>query len=283
MRLKKYDSPSKFKADAFDTLMTQEVQNNLLLMFANTPDSQAEGWLLAIIFNDNENASLIAAMTPPHNIVLFAVDNIVNDDAISALVDYLHTSGTTVPGVLAETKLARAFAEAMGTRYKTTHDEYIMQCYNVNDIKAVDGNFRPASARDFYFLPFWSTAFSIDCGLNEMECSLDYHIKAAKHYGDAIADIVFLWEVGGIPVSMAKLARDTENGIGITCVYTPPMYRNKGYAQTLVAAVSALGLSRRKKFCFLFADANNPISCGIYRKIGYREVCKYAELKFTER
>ncbi|MDR0952332.1 MAG: GNAT family N-acetyltransferase [Oscillospiraceae bacterium] len=282
MRLKKYASPSEFKAAAFDALMTQEVQNNLLLMFAHTPDEQAAGWFLSVVYDENSAASLIAAMTPPHNIVLFAVDNAVNGDAICALVDYLRSSETTVPGVLAETKLAHSFAEAMGLDYATAHDQYIMQCDEVNPIKAAGGTFRPAETTDFYFLPYWSTAFSTECRLNEIECSLDYHISNTVRWGAAISDFTFLWEVDGKPVAMAKLARATENGIGVTCVYTPPMYRNKGYAQTLVAQASQLGLNRGKKFCFLFADADNPVSCGIYRKIGYHVVCKFAELRFAQ-
>jgi predicted GNAT family acetyltransferase len=282
MLLIKYNTPSEFKAAAFDTLMTQEVQNNIMLMFAQTPDEKAINWFLVVIYDENKTATLVAAMTPPHNIVLFAAENIVNADAISMLIDYLRTTGTVVPGVLAETNLAHAFAEAIGVTYTTTHDEYIMQCDNVNTVKAVSGNLRPAGTRDFYFLPYWSTAFSVECKLNEIECSLGYHIKIAEQYGDTISDFTFLWEVDGIPVSMAKIARTTENGIGVTCVYTPPMFRNKGYAQALVTKASQIGLKRGKKFCFLFADANNPISCGIYHKIGYRDVCKVAELKFTQ-
>jgi predicted GNAT family acetyltransferase len=280
MKLIKYDSPSEFKAAAFDVLMTQEVQNNLMISFAQTLIEQAAGWFFAVIYDKNEAVSLIAAMTPPHNIVLFAVDNVVNDYAIFTLIDYLHLSDMTVPGVFAETKLAHAFANAIGVEYTTAHDEYIMQCDKINAVKVVRGSFRPAYTRDFYFLPFWSTAFGVECGLNEIECSLDYHIKNIEQCGDAISDVAFLWEVDGIPVSMAKLYHETENGIGINTVYTPPIFRNKGYSQALVTEASRFGLSRGKKFCFLFADVNNPISCGIYRKIGYREICKYAELKF---
>jgi predicted GNAT family acetyltransferase len=280
MKLIKYDSPFEFKAAAFDVLMTQEVQNNLMISFAQTPVEQAVGWFFAVIYDENETVSLIAAMTPPHNIVLFSVDNIVNDDAIFTLIDYLHLSDMTVPGVFAETKLAHAFARVMGVEYTTVHDEYIMQCDNINVVKTVRGSFRPAGIRDLYFLPFWSTAFGVECGLNEIECSLDYHIKNVEQCGDAISDFTFLWEINDIPVSMVKLYHETENGIGVNAVYTPPMFRNKGYSQALVAKVSRFGLSRGKKFCFLFADVNNPISCGIYRKIGYREICKYAELKF---
>jgi predicted GNAT family acetyltransferase len=63
-------------------------------------------------------------------------------------------------------------------------------------------------------------------------------------------------------------------------VYTPPHYRNRGYAAACVAALSKRLLDSGRKFCALFADAENPISNGIYRKIGYRDVYIYDKLHF---
>jgi len=79
---------------------------------------------------------------------------------------------------------------------------------------------------------------------------------------------------------MAVSGRNTQNGAVVTNVYTPPHYRGKGYATSVVAQLSKDLLERGNKFCCLFADALNPISCGVYRKIGYKDVCVYDEIKF---
>ncbi len=68
----------------------------------------------------------------------------------------------------------------------------------------------------------------------------------------------------------------------VNAVYTPPHYRGNGYASSVVAELSQILLDRGNQFCCLFADAKNPISCGIYRKIGYENQCIMDELKFRE-
>jgi predicted GNAT family acetyltransferase len=65
-------------------------------------------------------------------------------------------------------------------------------------------------------------------------------------------------------------------------VYTPNHYRGKDYASSVVAELSRMLLERGNKFCCLFADAKNPISCSIYRKIGYYDLCVFDELKFEK-
>ncbi|MDR2568669.1 MAG: hypothetical protein LBD23_00040 [Oscillospiraceae bacterium] len=53
-----------------------------------------------------------------------------------------------------------------------------------------------------------------------------------------------------------------------------------GYASSIVAELSHTIMERGKSYCFLFADAENLISCGIYRKIGYYDICVYDDIKF---
>ena len=56
----------------------------------------------------------------------------------------------------------------------------------------------------------------------------------------------------------------------------------QGYASSVVAELSQALLNRGNKFCCLFADAENPISCGIYRKIGYYDLCVVDVIKFDK-
>ena len=48
--------------------------------------------------------------------------------------------------------------------------------------------------------------------------------------------------------------------------------RGRGYASTLVAAVSQDALDAGRRFCFLFTDAANPTANHIYQAIGYEPV-----------
>lgn len=55
-------------------------------------------------------------------------------------------------------------------------------------------------------------------------------------------------------------------------VYTPVEERGHGYAKAVVAHLSEMQLKAGKKMCCLYADARNPVSNSIYRKIGYEFV-----------
>ena len=70
-----------------------------------------------------------------------------------------------------------------------------------------------------------------------------------------------------------------ESGIRVGPVYTPPGYRNRGYAGACVAALSQLLLDRGYGFCFLYTDLANPTS-RIYQQIGYEPVCDVVEYRF---
>lgn len=134
---------------------------------------------------------------------------------------------------------------------------------------------RLLNKNDLFFSPYWERAFSEDCRVQMFSLpivieKIEARIDAGNH---------FIWE-DGHPVSMATHTRSTQNGAGVNCVYTPPNYRGKGYASSLVAELSRTLLERGNKFCFLFADADNPISCGIYRKIGYYDLCVFDEVRF---
>jgi len=72
------------------------------------------------------------------------------------------------------------------------------------------------------------------------------------------------------PVSMALWTGRTPRGVRITCVYTPPQFRRRGYASNLVAHLSQQLLDEGRSFCFLNTDLANPTSNSIYKKIGYQ-------------
>ena len=96
-----------------------------------------------------------------------------------------------------------------------------------------------------------------------------------------IADrLLYLWDVGGVPVSLAGGTRPGVHCISVGPVYTPPEHRCRGYASACVAALSQHLLDAGWEFCTLFTDLANPTSNSIYQKIGYRPVCDFNEYLF---
>ena len=93
---------------------------------------------------------------------------------------------------------------------------------------------------------------------------------------------MWLWEDGGVPVSLAGFSGPTPTGIRVGPVYTPPSHRRRGYATTLVADLSQWLLGQGYRACFLYTDRSNPTSNHIYETIGYRQVGEAVEYALRE-
>ena len=184
-----------------------------------------------------------------------------------------------IPGVLAEKGLADRFSVEYCSKIRLVGEEHmemnLLTLTNVLIMGNANGILRPLREDDIYFVPYWEVAFTSECGLEKNTLSdqiekVKNRVSLNKHY---------IWE-DKIPVSQAIIGRNLINGVVVNGVYTPPMFRRKGYATSCVANVSRLILDSGNKFCCLFADAMNPVSNKIYNKIGYKHVCIYLEVKF---
>lgn len=275
MKLKLYENTADFGRAVLEILLEHEVQNNLPIGFIkNERNLDTSNWIMASVCGDNGEVLLTAACTPPHNIVLYETGNRPCDGAVSFLYENIKALGITLPGVLAERSLANRFAAVHG-RYHVHHSMNIMKLDKVNPINKAPGFMRPLGEKDLFFAPYWERAFSEECDIGTV--SIPEYTEILK--GRIRRGEGFIW-VDAIPVSQAATCRSTENGAVINAVYTPPHFRNKGYAAANVAELSQLLLDRGNKFCCLYADAANPISCGIYRKIGYADQCVMDEIHF---
>ena len=277
MKFTRYDNTGAFAGETLEILLLNEAQNNLPISFINNEAADKSNWLLASVKDANGAVALVAACTPPHNIVLYESGNRPNDAAVKLLCDELKSIGFTPPGVVAERGLARRFAEAYadGCGYHMHMSLNAMRLDSLNEIEIAPGNCRPLSEDDLYFTPYWERAFGEECRVEAYSIPANVERQSAR----IDKETHYIWE-DGHPVSQAVHVRSTQNGAALGGVYTPPHYRGKGYASSVVAALSRILLSRGNKFCCLFADALNPISCGIYRKIGYYDLCVLNEIRF---
>ena len=81
------------------------------------------------------------------------------------------------------------------------------------------------------------------------------------------------WTVDDVPVSMAGKVRETATLAAISCVYTPPEHRARGYAASLTAALCERLFAEGKRVLCLHTELANPYSDHCYAKIGFRHVC----------
>ena len=278
MKFERYDNTTAFGADVLEILLQNEVLNNLPVSFIkNEYNHDTSKWLMAAVKDDTGGILLTAVCTPPFNIVLYETGGRQNDAAVSFLSKELKAMPFTLPGVLAEHDLAKRFAEIHAENRHHLHlSMNIMRLDKVSEIQKAPGRCRVLTEDDLFYTPYWERAFGEDCRVEVFDITTSAE-RIKKRIG---RDVHYIWE-DKTPVSQAVYGRPTENGAVINGVYTPPHYRGQGYASSVVSELSQMLLDRGNKFCCLFADTQNPISCGIYRKIGYKDLCVFDEIKFN--
>ena len=277
MKFKRYTDVGLFKTDVFDILLEDEVHNNLpISIVLNSSKFNANDWLLATVTDDNGVIVLIAICTLPYNILLYEPSEKINEKSIDCLITEIKRIGFKPPGVLAESELARCFADAWcsgGSKLKMTMK--LMKLDKLAEYKQAPGFCRLLTDDDLSYTPSWEHAFCIDCGLP----AYTYTDNVERIKSRLGKDIHYIWE-DGEPVSQAVFGRETPNGAAINWVYTPPRFRGHGYATSVVAELTKSLLDHGKRFCYLFADAANPVSCAVYHKLGYYDAYNFDEIKF---
>ena len=276
MQFQRYNDVASFKSEVFDALLENEVENNLLISILSEHKARrATDWFMAAI-TDRGITILAALYTKPFNLLLYeAKPN--RQDAVEHMAQEIRRAGVMPPGVLAECGLAKRFAEAYCTEGESRlHISMaIMRLDKLAEYKKSPGFCRTLDERDMFFVPFWEHAFSEDCRVQVFSIPESVErIRTRLGRGSH-----FIWEDGS-PVSQAVHGRDTPNGAIINWVYTPPHFRGRGYATSVVAELSKELLDRGKRFCCLFADADNKTSREIYRKLGYYDVCNFEDIRF---
>lgn len=288
MQFKLYTEVHEFYNDTYDVLMRHEAQNMILLgniIIGHEGKDKTDwrdpaNWLMATV-SDAKRIQLTALMTPPHNITLYATDNIMNQEAVNCLIAGLKDH--EVPGVTTEKALAECFAEEYTGRkklsFETTMSQRIYELAAVNpDVKQF-GDVRLLDESDMHYLPYWIEAFNAASVYGKTEMSIPQNDELYRYR--LSAKKLYILEVDGIPVSMAGYTREMQTAIGVAFVYTPPYYRGKGYASSCVAQISQLALDKGYTKCVLYTDLLNPTSNSIYQKIGYVPICDSLMLKFV--
>ena len=251
-------------------LAQHEAEHNLIFSICQNAEGRAArgeqtGIQLTALSND-EGVVMLAVQTPPHNLVLSratAAD-------VDKLAETLANQNFKFPGIVGPSDVAHLFADkwAQLTGQKSVEfmDQIIYSITKVLMPDPVEGQMRLARPDEAKTIAGWIKEFTEDTLPKSEHISAEAALQRAQ-------DIIglrrmFVWDVKGKAVAQASYS-GTDTVGRISMVYTPADERGHGYAKAVVAHLSQELLKAGKKMCCLYADARNPVSNSIYRKIGY--------------
>ncbi|HEU5045123.1 MAG TPA: GNAT family N-acetyltransferase [Nocardioidaceae bacterium] len=198
-------------------------------------------------------------------------------EAAVALAERLAESGRTVTGVGGIRPAAEAFTrrwvELRPCRVRTARAEGVHEASTVTPPSGVPGTWRVSESGDAPLLNDWALGFIADIG--DPRPARDDLLTTRAARGE-----MWLWEVGGTPVSMAYASPATGGVSRVSWVYTPPAHRKHGYASALVAVLTRSVLESGDR-CMLYTDLANPTSNAIYQAVGYRRIADAVSLAFV--
>lgn len=270
-----YDSVLMFLQAVEKWLERNEAENNLMLgLLFMWRELELRGQPIPPAFmatvESTEGRPEILVLLNPVNLILAQTEEIHDDNAVHTLVSYMHSSGKLVPGVVGPVGITRAFALAWAQRQNNTAyvkmNQRIYRLDQVNPIATAPGKLVMAGPEHKDLVADW--IYSFMTSIDEPSSREEAQKKANENIESRS---LYIWQHEEY-VSMAKKSRPTRNGVVISLVYTPPVFRNRGYASSCVASLSQLLLDQGYRFCSLYTDLANPTSNRIYSDIGYRPV-----------
>ncbi len=266
-------NPRVFLARHGAWLKAHPAEHNVILSMCQSSERMmARGEVPDIRFvtlSDEGETIVTAVQMPPHNLVLSRASG----DDVAFLAERMAERNPVFPAIVGPSAVASSFADHWSRLTGQKANEYMDQIiYSLKSVRfpdAVAGTFRLARADEAPLLSAWMRAFALDSLPKAEHLS---EADALKRTEDRIAQgSLAVWDVDGQPVSQAGVS-GTDSVARVSLVYTPPDMRGKGYASAVVARLSQQLLEQGRQMCCLYADARNPVSNSIYRKIGYEFV-----------
>jgi predicted GNAT family acetyltransferase len=276
MRANFFADPGEWLQRTEPFLLRREAENNLALGVASRLCRKPAEMALCCDVEETTGAVLAVGVQAKewNMIVTQSPDDVIERMALEISAK---PQATGMPGVSGPSDAAGAFARQWAKiTGKPAMQKGHLRIYQADQIATpqnVSGAMVPAAREDLDRIVAWMIDFSH--ALDDPRPVERADIEERFHAGH-----FFLWRDLGQTVSMAAWAGPTPKGIRINSVYTPPEFRNHGYASANVAALSQHLLDSGRKFVFLFTDLLNPTSNSIYQKIGYRPVCDFADYRF---
>lgn len=223
---------------------------------------------------ENEKLILTAFKNRP-SIVLYG-ENYTHHH-LQHLSDYFKSNEIKLAGAIGEKKLIEDYSKIYTSQYSIDKTLIGHRLERLLPIKLDEDKIENCHDSDLEFVAEWLESFGEECNLphrpqgDELINLAQQRIKRGSMYK---------WVVNEKPVSICGEIVSNDYLSKISLVYTPPEFRNNGYAISCVWALSKLILERGQKTICLFTDKSNPTSNKIYSQIGYIPLFEDYEISY---
>jgi len=265
-----FETPAEFEHASWEWLSRQPRRNNLILSIARRAVKLAEngrGWLIS----SDGGPELALFQTPQHPPAM-------SDGDIEAARCAARFLPPDLPGIVGPSAVADAFsAEWCARTSQSAHLHWEMTFYTLDRVEPFvhpGGSLRPATVADLDALRPLAMAAAKAMNLPAVEQLPDEVEKRIRR--NIAGDRQFIWTEGSSIRAIAGYAEAMEDaGARIGLVYTPPELRGRGYGTAITGSLAQLLLDQGQAWVCLFADNANPVSNGIYRRLGFQPELDY--------
>ena len=214
---------------------------------------------------EQDGKQLLALKVEPYNLLLFG-----EEACVPELLRFLFDGGYELKNYLCASELGYVMQRelaAYGRRYDEALAMDFMEAREVTEPSAPE--VETAQETDLDEIFDCAQRFVADCGL------LD---KPEKEPFRRILDSIRVIRQDGKIVSMARIAPATQDDLRLVLVYTRDEYRGKGFARKVVNSAKNEILAAGKR-ATLNVDRRNPVSCHLYRSLGFERVFSQGEFR----
>lgn len=279
-RVERTTDPAAFLARAqahlaVDPVLSTVMSTTLEHALAHPGPVEHPRWWAAVVDEDSDvvvGTAMRTAPFRPYPLYLLSMPEAAAEALGTWLLDtdedVAHANGVrasveTVLGVLAE-------ARGEGTRV-IEHDR-LWEATEVVAPTGVPGSARRATLDDLDLVTAWCLDFmpAADRQAGRPPREGEGEHLDREYARDRIErGLMWLWERDGEVVHLTGHNAPALGVARVGPVYTPMEHRGHGYAAALVAEVTDRILRDGARAC-LFTDVDNPVSNGVYARIGYR-------------
>lgn len=278
IRIEKINNALSFLKLVKPLLLEKESEYSLMLGIAGLRVAKTiDDCIYFVLFDRNELIG--CSVLSKKNFVVTQIP----EPFLLTIANYLKKENYILPGIVGDPATSERFAyiwsNLINCKYKLAMDQKIYQLNEVLLPSNLQGKLINARLDHTELVGKWLFEFSCE-SLPHEPTTLENSTEFAKQKINN-CDVYLLQSLADELVSMNFVGRPTDHGITVSAVYTPKVFRRKGYASAIVAKTSQLMIQNGRKFCVLYTDMANPTSNKIYQKIGYKEVALSKQFIFN--